>query len=517
MERPTVQDNLLLEALPAAVRARLAPQLEPVALAAGQVLADPGHPLAVAYFPCTATLAVRRTIASPAVATADVGREGLVGLGFFWSGAETETLSVTVRLSGSVLCLAAERFAAVVRREPALRTLLGRYSRARLVQLEVSAVCNAVHPLPVRLARWLLVLADHSGRDAYALTHEQLARMLGVRRASVSEAIEALQRAGFLQSRRGQVRILDRAELESSACTCYAQLRRVFGAVIAAPLPAEDGQGAIETRATSARLAATAGALSARTAQLRRDLAATWEAGTEVRAMVRARRDDFGTSMRERATPGVRVKRAAGGQPCAECAEQRPHRVTPGQHRNPVFVLVVAHGVADWGIAVRVVAANQQHRQRGLGEDGAQHGGASRLQVAAPHENHRVIVPLRRKALDRRADRTVDEIHLMRNLLRPALHGEVHLAEHLVGPVGPLVLRLVDVIGRCDAPQFARAPRLSGRNHQDVHPGPETCGERHHRAQQRRCLRSAVERQQQAREGRHAARAVSRRFRSHEQ
>ena len=253
MEEPVLHDNLLLGTLPAAVRARLARQLEPVALAAGDVLAEPGRPLAAAYFPCTATFAVRLTAAPPAVATADVGREGLVGPAFLWSQPETETLSVTVRLSGWALRLGAERFATAVRREPALQTLLGRYSQARLVQLEVSAVCNALHPLPARCARWLLVLADQAGRDTYILTHEQLARMLGVRRASVSAAAEALQRAGVIGYVRGQITIRDRARLAGAACACYGQLHQAFAAVTA-PLPERDAAASVDRRTEGERV-----------------------------------------------------------------------------------------------------------------------------------------------------------------------------------------------------------------------------------------------------------------------
>jgi CRP-like cAMP-binding protein len=73
--------NRLLAALPRDDLAALAPHLEPVSLAIGQVLAEPGEPLAHVYFPETAIFSVINRMADgAAVEVGTVGNEGLVGL-----------------------------------------------------------------------------------------------------------------------------------------------------------------------------------------------------------------------------------------------------------------------------------------------------------------------------------------------------------------------------------------------------------------------------------------------------
>jgi hypothetical protein len=62
---------------------------------------------------------------------------------------------------------------------------------------------------------------DRMESDTVPLTHEFLGLMLGVRRASVSEVLRPLQDRGWLQSKRGEITIMDRKGLQSGSCECY--------------------------------------------------------------------------------------------------------------------------------------------------------------------------------------------------------------------------------------------------------------------------------------------------------
>jgi CRP-like cAMP-binding protein len=85
--------------------------------------------------------------------------------------------------------------------------------------------CNRLHPVEQRCARWLLTTHDRVGTDEIRLTQEFLAQMLGVRRATVTETVRILQRAGLISSRRGALLIEDRPGLEAASCECYRVVR----------------------------------------------------------------------------------------------------------------------------------------------------------------------------------------------------------------------------------------------------------------------------------------------------
>jgi hypothetical protein len=52
--------------------------------------------------------------------------------------------------------------------------------------------------------------------------------MLGSRRASVTVAAGALQKARLIAYKRGTVKIMNRAGLEKAACGCYRQLNQLL-------------------------------------------------------------------------------------------------------------------------------------------------------------------------------------------------------------------------------------------------------------------------------------------------
>jgi DNA-binding transcriptional regulator YhcF (GntR family) len=70
--------------------------------------------------------------------------------------------------------------------------------------------------------------ADRFDGVEIPITQEFLAQMMGVRRPSVTVATGMLTRAGFIEHRRGKVRIIDRQGLEGSSCECYEIVKREY-------------------------------------------------------------------------------------------------------------------------------------------------------------------------------------------------------------------------------------------------------------------------------------------------
>ena len=231
----TAQDaerNQLLRRLPPAAHARLAPHLESVELTPGQVLWRADAPIHAVYFPRTAIVSLITPLADEApVESATVGYEGVVGVPVVLGADATHTQALG-QIAGAAARVDAGRFRDWLATADGAMPLFLRYAQALLEQTAQSVACNRRHAMEERCARWLLATADRAGADTFLITHEFLAQMLGVRRASVTVAAGMLQQAGLITYRRGRVTILDRAGLEASSCECNAVVRAQHGRLV---------------------------------------------------------------------------------------------------------------------------------------------------------------------------------------------------------------------------------------------------------------------------------------------
>ena len=231
--------NQLLARLPAAAYASLRPHLEPVELAVGQVLWPSDGPIYGVYFPRTAVCSLLRPLADDApVEAATVGREGMAGVPVVLGAPTTHTLALA-QIPGAAARVDAERFRAWLATADGAGPLFLRYVQVLYEQTAQAVACNRRHGMDERCARWLLathdrVGADH-GVDQFPLTHEFLAAMLGVRRASVTVAAGMLQQAGLIRYSRGRVTVRDRAGLEAASCECYGVLRDQHARLLGPP------------------------------------------------------------------------------------------------------------------------------------------------------------------------------------------------------------------------------------------------------------------------------------------
>lgn len=107
-----------------------------------------------------------------------------------------------------------------------------KFAQAFMVQTAHTAIANGRATVGERLARWVLMARDRMDGDELPLTHEFLALMLGVRRAGVTEALNALEERALLRAGRGKILVLNRKGLEKFAGGYYgvpeAELRRLM-------------------------------------------------------------------------------------------------------------------------------------------------------------------------------------------------------------------------------------------------------------------------------------------------
>ena len=226
--------NQLLRALPPDDSAIWLATLEPVELPLRAVLHEPNATISHVYFPdrgaaasLIASLGVDR-----GVEVGTVGDDGFLGLPVLF-GVETEPFHAIVQVEGTGWRSSASAFRQGLDASAALRGLCARYAQSFIVQVGQASACNRTHSVEERCARSLLMMHDRAQEQEFALTQDFLAAMLGVRRAGVTVAAGALQRAGLIQYRRGHITVVDRAGLEAASCACYLVIRESYAPVLA--------------------------------------------------------------------------------------------------------------------------------------------------------------------------------------------------------------------------------------------------------------------------------------------
>jgi CRP-like cAMP-binding protein len=220
--------NRLLGLLPPRDYKRLRPHLQRIPLEYRDSLYRAHKPLGFVYFIETGVGSLVNTMANgQAAEVGTIGNEGVVGLPLLL-GDDRALTSVYIQVPGVGLRMKATVFKKELERSASMRAVMLRYAHAFFNQVAQSAACNQFHSLQQRCCRWLLMTHDRMQSDAFLLTQEFLAMMLGVQRTGVSAAAGGLQRAGLIRYKRGNVTILDRRGLIKRSCECYGVSKKEF-------------------------------------------------------------------------------------------------------------------------------------------------------------------------------------------------------------------------------------------------------------------------------------------------
>lgn len=223
--------NRLLLALPDSEFRSIRPALEFMDMPNHRSLYEPNRKIEFIYFPNRGLVSLVILMNdAKTVEVAVLGNEGLAGVPAIF-GLDRSPVREVVQISGDGFRVKASAFRRVLHSSPALLALAGRYSAVLGMQISQTAACNRLHDIERRLARWLLLAQDRVDSGIVAITHDFLATMLGTDRPSVSVAAANLQRKGIIDYTRGAVKILNRKELEDSACECYQAIQKFTHAV----------------------------------------------------------------------------------------------------------------------------------------------------------------------------------------------------------------------------------------------------------------------------------------------
>lgn len=230
----------MLGALPPDERGALEPLLERTDYARGRVLYDPERPIEHVHFVEEGIISVLSLMRDgSAIETATIGRDGLIGLPVF-HGVSMVPEQAMVQVSGWGYRMEADAFRARVGAMPVLRELLHRFSVAMFTFAAQNSGCNRKHTVEQRCARWLLTVGDRMSTREFDLTHEFVSQMLGVRRATVTETLGALEQRGLIGVGRARIALRDREGLQRAACECYdiiqSAIARVYGEPAVNPL-----------------------------------------------------------------------------------------------------------------------------------------------------------------------------------------------------------------------------------------------------------------------------------------
>lgn len=217
--------NLILSSLPQDIKKLIEPSLRPVTLTKEQFIYQEGDELEFIYFPETAVISEFKILEDGRmVEIAVTGREGAIGLTSLFSDAHLSPNCCQVSQAGSAKKIDIETFDKLLRSNDQLRTAMSRFVDQYIRQISQKAICNMYHSVKERLCTWLLMVQDRCGRTTLNLTHEQIARTLGVYRPSITCIAQELRRARLINYSRGGISISDRKGTERVACTCYFEL-----------------------------------------------------------------------------------------------------------------------------------------------------------------------------------------------------------------------------------------------------------------------------------------------------
>lgn len=219
-----VSTNRVLASLPKNVLKALQPSMKRIVLDQEAYLFQPDDDPEFIYFPETAAVSEFQILEDGRmVEVAIIGREGAIGLSKLFCSTPIPNC-VQVTQVGRVIRLCLTEARRLIRQKPETAFHFYPYVDTYIRQISQKTICNLYHSVKARFCTWLLMVRDRCDGPVLHLTHEQIARTLGVYRPRITCIARELKRRNIIDYSRGGISICDRSGIENAACHCYAEL-----------------------------------------------------------------------------------------------------------------------------------------------------------------------------------------------------------------------------------------------------------------------------------------------------
>jgi CRP-like cAMP-binding protein len=212
--------NLMISQLKIDKYERLLDSFQLVGLEPGQLIFRPYEAIQFVYFPVTAIIAMEIDISDGTSAEIVlIGKEGMVGSGVM--GGNQNFSRARVKFAGLAYKLPLTVFQSELSQDRSFLKIWMAVTRQMILQIAMPTVCSSRHSNEQQVIRWLMNTLDKTQGEVLQVTHQEIADSLGIRRESVTLTAGKLSQEGLLEISRGQLRVLNRPELEARACECY--------------------------------------------------------------------------------------------------------------------------------------------------------------------------------------------------------------------------------------------------------------------------------------------------------
>lgn len=219
-----VSTNHILTSLPKGILKSLQPAMKRIDLEQETYLFQPDDEADFVYFPETAAVSEFQILEDGRmVEVAILGREGAVGLPKLFCSSRIPNC-VQVTQAGQAVRLNVREARLLIRRKPEMAFHFYPFVDTYIRQISQKTICNLYHSVKARFCTWLLMVQDRCDNPVLHLTHEQIARTLGVYRPRITCIAREMKRKKIINYSRGGISICNRSEIEHAACNCYAEI-----------------------------------------------------------------------------------------------------------------------------------------------------------------------------------------------------------------------------------------------------------------------------------------------------